>query len=286
MLNKMLVVVMMMIMSLAMPFSNPLAFGTASAQDEGGTGSAEGDEAPWPLVSIEVLNGMVDFEDFSSPVDAFVRLFIDGNETGQTRADWDTKRPKWNKKFRVNWLHPKSRIEFQIFDYDLFSKDDYIGRTNTTLEHIMSSGKLGEPVKLKFRYGFIFIRMTVVSLPNCGLGPNRRTSAYSRIKGGKDAEDAEFPWQVSLQKIDPQTNHLTHFCGATIINTRYIVTAAHCVARYGIISNSFSVLVGFFGQDLIAMLCFAPAVTDRTRSKHGSGAICSSQAMRLGGISI
>lgn len=47
----------------------------------------------------------------------------------------------------------------------------------------------------------------------------------SRIVGGRDAYDGEFPWIVSL-RINGQ-----HECGGTIIGKRWILTAAHCLQR-------------------------------------------------------
>ena len=46
----------------------------------------------------------------------------------------------------------------------------------------------------------------------------------SRIVGGEDALFGEFPWQV-LIKI------ASHQCGGSIINRRFVVTAAHCVYK-------------------------------------------------------
>lgn len=52
----------------------------------------------------------------------------------------------------------------------------------------------------------------------------------SRIIGGEDAMVHEFPYQVSLQYIHPEDGLLHHFCGGTILNNKYVLTAAHCVS--------------------------------------------------------
>ena len=48
--------------------------------------------------------------------------------------------------------------------------------------------------------------------------------------GGQDAALGEWPWQVGLARA---TSPKAVFCGGTLINKYWVVTAAHCFGRPG-----------------------------------------------------
>lgn len=52
----------------------------------------------------------------------------------------------------------------------------------------------------------------------CGL-----TNKYNRIVGGQETQVNEYPW-MTLLKYGTK-----FYCGAALINDRYVLTAAHCV---------------------------------------------------------
>uniref|UniRef100_A0A3Q3QH61 Suppressor of tumorigenicity 14 protein homolog n=1 Tax=Monopterus albus TaxID=43700 RepID=A0A3Q3QH61_MONAL len=56
---------------------------------------------------------------------------------------------------------------------------------------------------------------------NCDCG---KTMKMPRIVGGQNAEEGEYPWQVSLH-----VKNYGHVCGASVISPTWLVTAAHCV---------------------------------------------------------
>ncbi|CAG2167710.1 unnamed protein product [Oppiella nova] len=58
----------------------------------------------------------------------------------------------------------------------------------------------------------------------CGaINLNHGLRDQSRVGGEQTADDNEFPFMVSLEAKDK------HFCGGTVLNKRWILTAAHCI---------------------------------------------------------
>jgi len=60
-----------------------------------------------------------------------------------------------------------------------------------------------------------------------------------RIVGGREARPGQFPHQASLRN-----NHRRHFCGGSVLNNFYVLTAAHCTQGRLAIPANIRVAVG------------------------------------------
>ncbi|OXA51279.1 Transmembrane protease serine 11B-like protein [Folsomia candida] len=76
---------------------------------------------------------------------------------------------------------------------------------------------------------------------NCGRKPNA-----DRIVGGEDAKRGEFPWIAGL--VTAKTRK--PFCGGTVINDRFILTAAHCFKGPYMKKDNLQIVLGGHFMDL------------------------------------
>ncbi|XP_021958690.1 trypsin-1 isoform X1 [Folsomia candida] len=59
------------------------------------------------------------------------------------------------------------------------------------------------------------------------------TSARTKIVGGEAVPISELPWTAALvRKKENATQIKGPYCGGTLVNTRYVVTASHCVDAF------------------------------------------------------
>lgn len=89
-------------------------------------------------------------------------------------------------------------------------------------EMIANSNHSGLFYLIKHLLKIYFLIFNIVADINCGLLQTARTG---RVVGGHDANPGEYPWLVSI------TRRGGHFCGGSVINNKFVLTAGHCMCR-------------------------------------------------------
>ena len=63
-------------------------------------------------------------------------------------------------------------------------------------------------------------------------GKSMRNGNFTRIVGGTNAGWGDAPWQVALSRGTGSNIFQSQFCGGTLINSDWVLTAAHCTEGY------------------------------------------------------
>ncbi|KAH3849662.1 hypothetical protein DPMN_092065, partial [Dreissena polymorpha] len=83
-------------------------------------------------------------------------------------------------------------------------------------------------------------------------GQRAPRSPYQRIMGGVAATQGLYPWQAGVQMYNRSSYKYEHHCGGTILNNRWILSAAHCfVDRFNLRMfnrRDFKVHTGYNGR--------------------------------------
>ena len=79
---------------------------------------------------------------------------------------------------------------------------------------------------------FCFLPFALSSpLNQCSCGKRSQQFLWTRIVGGRNASEGEFPWTVSIGTKLYYSNGTVGFvkhCGGAILSERTVMTAAHC----------------------------------------------------------
>lgn len=87
-------------------------------------------------------------------------------------------------------------------------------------------------------FPLILIAICISCYSNAAI--SKKLQLQSRVVGGKDAKNGEFPYMVSIKDY----SSMDHFCGGVIIGEKHILTAAHCLQGHRSIVNNIFAVVG------------------------------------------
>lgn len=98
---------------------------------------------------------------------------------------------------------------------------------------------------LKFLCLVLFIAGSIAAQSDPDLPLKTSSASDDRILGGKNAKPGQFPYQAVLR------NGTAHFCGGSIIGSRFILTAAQCTQGNNSKLSYITAIVG--GSNIISV---------------------------------
>lgn len=69
---------------------------------------------------------------------------------------------------------------------------------------------------------------TRINTDDCGISNSSNLSDNQFIIGGNEAKLGKWPWMIAVVKVSSPT---IIYCGATLLNTQWALSAAHCFSK-------------------------------------------------------
>ena len=117
---------------------------------------------------------------------------------------------------------------------------------------------------LPFVFGLLLHRGSAVSNtcnePDSPCGCSYQPNITPKIAGGEVAASHTWGWMVSLRVLD------THFCGGTILNERFVITAGHCLTSPIVTMSNITVCTGI---DKLSDVCSQSLAVESFTVHHG-----------------
>ncbi|XP_073335070.1 coagulation factor IX-like [Pagrus major] len=130
----------------------------------------------------------------------------------------------------------------QLYDDYFFPDDSDSGNTSAasaaevrSVRSAESSSVTETPTEAEKRLSWAFATLpTITEIENND----------QRIVGGDEASPGQIPWQVALMSHSVVLQRAEPFCGGSLLNEYWVITAAHCVVQADIAKRVFFVRVG------------------------------------------
>ncbi|XP_069750888.1 transmembrane protease serine 4-like isoform X2 [Narcine bancroftii] len=131
----------------------------------------------------------------------------------------DSETQKWKSVCYDNWQSNLAQVACNQLAYTREPKSTPVSIDSWPTYKIINANKVTNPNSIEnvLTEGTCNSRL-IVSL----VCAQCQISGIERIVGGDDAQIEEWPWQVSLQYKNQ------HLCGGSIMNSKWVITAAHC----------------------------------------------------------